>query len=249
MLHLSTENGLSGKLVIKSQRTYVEVKIAQPEDCAFFLAVKKNNKLIEIYQLNSIGDGVFCTAVPYCKEMDDISSTYSACVVMSHGGESAESNAIDVLFNREKILCEKTESTMLEIISIKKQLADLSRQIELGFSSRVPRAIPDFDKQMCRKGMVLTAISDEGHVAFVYPFADVLNEINGKHPVMRKLELTAADIKLDGETSTVDAILKAVRQNQIDESKMLKDISDTLSKLTTKVAKLEATLVDFTNNQ
>ena len=99
------------------------------------------------------------------------------------------------------------------------------------------------------KGMVLTAISDEGHVAFVYPFADVLNEINGKHPVMRKVELTAADIKLDGETSTVDAILKAVRQNQIDESKMLKDISDTLSKLTAKVAKLEATLVDFTNNQ
>lgn len=248
MLNLNKNTVLSGTISIKSQRTYIEVAIEQPLDCVYFLKVYQGTDVIAFNPI--VKSDNFGTILSYSKEMADISKKFTASICIVDGKESTESNKIAVVFDRQRIASTESSANMLELIEVQRELAELKKQLSLAFSGRVPKAVPDFNVENCKKGMIPTVISDTGAIAFTYPFADILNEVNGKHSIMRSIELDASDIKLKDEPlNSLDKTVKLLREYSINQMEMIKTMAHSLKVLSIKVASLEATLIDFTNAQ
>jgi hypothetical protein len=244
MLHINIDGELSGLLELKNQRTKVEVEIAEPQDVVYFLKIKD---IIDI-QLTPISSTVFACLIVASREMIE-KPELQVSVISTDGQETVETNSISVTIDAVSIQDKTTDANTIALRDLRYQIALLDKRINEAFGKRIPKQIPEFDSSTIQKGMVLTAIDNNGTVAFVHPFIDNVTTINGKRSIMKEILLDSSDIEVKDETFTVDTAIKQLLTSVTEQSELISDLSSALTSINERVTVLEEALVNFINSQ
>lgn len=242
MLHINLENELSGTLEIKTQRTKVEIEIAQPLDVIYFLRIKD---IIDI-QLTPVSSTIFACLVIVSREMIEKGSLQLS-VVSSNGLESVETNSIVATIDVPSIQNKTTDANTIALREIRYQIALLDKKIDTAFGKRIPKQLPDFDLSAVQRGMVLTAIDDDGHLAFSHPFIDNITTVNGKRSIMKEVVIDSADIAVKEETFTMDDAIKQLLASASEQATLITQMSSALTGLNNRISVLEEALINFIN--
>lgn len=125
------------------------------------------------------------------------------------------------------------------------QLTELKFRLDAYAKGFVKPNLPPYNKEHLKKGMVLMTIDDEGNVAFLHPFYDVIKEVNGLKANDQKLTLKAKNIPYSESQSVEEAIKILVQQNKANADsnerivKALEKIAKSLSDLEMKFIEQE----------
>lgn len=246
MITLKSDNSLDGIIKIKNVRTLVDVSIEEPEDCVYFLELDdESNNRVALSQIIEHGDSYQCLV--FCSEEMIAAKSITAKIKLTNDSDTAESSSISVEINADSIRSKLNTAKNEELIAVRREIALLSKKIDSFTSGLLTNKIPTFDESLVEKGMMLTALGN-GAYGMSHPFVDCINEINGKHSVNKKLTINASDICLDEEDTTLDDIVKSLRDASIEQSKMLKSLSEALTSMNNTVEKLDIALIHFTEN-
>jgi hypothetical protein len=126
-----------------------------------------------------------------------------------------------------------------ELYELKQRLLDFMIGVE-----NKPE-IPQANKEDIKKGMVLTVIDDEGHVAYRSPYTDTIKEINGLKGFNYKVDIHSKDIPY--QTINVEDALKNLSQSFKAFQANYENLLATTQEVIKKLAELEVKFVEYTS--
>jgi hypothetical protein len=136
------------------------------------------------------------------------------------------------------------EQDIMKLIGL--DLTELRFRLDSYAKGFVKPNLPPYNKEYVKKGMVLMTIDDEGNAAFMFPFYDVIKEVNGVKANDQKLSLSAKNIPYAGDKSVADVLkdlLAAAKQSAENDKK----ISEALTKIAKSLGELEAKIIQEEN--
>jgi hypothetical protein len=209
----------------------------------------QKRRIISASQLTKVNEEGLHSALCYCSA-ELMEATEPVIYVTSiWGTENIDSTSVQIKVLSDYVNADIKTANDYAVLELKQSVALLEKKVSDAFCSRIPRSIPEYNQNLVKTGMVLTAIDDEGHCAMVYPFVDNVTKVNGKGSVMKEVVIDASDILLYGEEANVDALIKTLRATCKNQSELISVMSKTIKELNQRLARVEKALVNFTTNQ
>lgn len=212
-----------------------------PESCILICKIKYND--VEITEpVNYLGQG---KSKSYFSLPESILLTTEVKVNIGvfNGEEFVYGEPSALRVNQKKISSKIRNKD--EIKSLAHRIAEFERQLLIHTKQLVQPELPPLNKDIVKKGMVLTIIDDDGRSAFMFPFYDIIKEVNGIKAENQRLLLRAEDIPI-GSTN-LDATMKKFLAWQEESTKNYNKLIETLSTLIGDFSKLKSEFIDYKN--
>lgn len=237
---------LSGELKLSKPKNIINVK-TEIENCVYILQIIDTVKNTELFcsELKQTNENIISCVIICPNEWIELK--LSAHIIMWNGNESKYTNSVPITIDKTSLQMStiNKSSKDIQIAELTKDIAELKKLIKTTLSGLVIKTLPEFDKKLLRKGMVLTCINDSGAVAFSQPFSDNITSINGKRAINKELEINARDINMDTGKSINNAIVSLTKAVE-ELSKNLANVSAIVSAHTTDIANIKTLLLDYT---
>ena len=155
-----------------------------------------------------------------------------------HNTYSEFTNEVDLKFDKKSILKEIKKNQSSEIVKLSIELKKLESTLNTLCKGHILTNINIVNKELVKKGMIPTAIDDQGNFALCYPFGNMVTEINGRTPVNGIVIIDSSMLKYKEKVS-VEAYLENLT-NALDKTyESLKQLSDKFKSLSKKVNDLD----------
>jgi len=226
--------------------TILDFRTKLPLDTTFIMCVYYDdytyvNQLI--YMETKDNFNYFKSRLEVNEEMinaSDISLKVSTVI----GSEDSLSDPLKLKMDSKKAMVNFVPKNPLE--RVYSDLADLRRMFLDYTKGFVNPTIKKFDKSLVKKGMIYTAIDDNGNCAFTYPFINAINQINEKKAIGKKINLNAEDIPLKSGKNlevAVQELVKTIRAQQ----EIINNLVEVNQSLTEDMADVKIKVQEFTN--
>jgi hypothetical protein len=151
-----------------------------------------------------------------------------------------------LVVDEEKIKYSISATKHKEVQELKLKLREIQETLRLLTEGRALTKISLSNTDSVAPGMVPVAIDNKGNFVAMYPFNDMIKDINGITPIGSSLELKAEDILMESGMSIQEAWQSYI-QTATKILNYITEVETQLSKINTKLADLETNLTTHLN--
>jgi hypothetical protein len=224
---------LGDSITSANQIIYLDTDVA-PTTLVFGELLLTNGSSIVIEFVNS-KDNIYTSKLSLTEDVKQylIDSTFKLILVDSDNTQ--ETNLIKFNFNLEKITFDLKKTQSDSIKQLYKKITSLESILNHLVKSHVIESPTILNKDYIKKGMMLQAIDDNGNFVAVYPFVDVVKEVNGQKAINSSINLDASMIKynqmkyVSEVISDISDAVRALNSSLKTQGDILKDLQDEVS--------------------
>ena len=225
----------SGDIII-SNETIISLT-TDIENAVIFGKLSLTNGFNKTMQFIKYSDTTYKAKLLLTEDMkSNLQGSYFNLILISETG-TMESNLIQLNFDLEKINFSINSSTSQDYVAIIKNIAALEKTVNSLALGHIIDNIKINNQDYIKKGMILQAIDDNGNFVAVYPFIDIVKEVNGQKAINNSIILDASMIQYNQKKTIAEAIvdltdaIRALNDELNTHSNAIKRLQDDVTEL------------------
>lgn len=200
-----------------------------------------------VMQFVKYSDTSYRTKLQLNKDIKKVLKNSKFKIILINGTNSKSSNLITFNFSIEKIELEEKETQASELEKINTRLQKLESTLSHLAKGHALDNINITNRDYIKKGMVLQAIDDNGNFVAVYPFNNMIEEINGHKATNNSIILDASMIKYNKDKNLNLKIIDIIETVEI-LNNTIETQSDIIVTLQTEVNTLKSIIETHIND-
>jgi len=222
--------------VIISNETIITLS-TDISDAIIFGKLSLNNGTLKTIQFMQYSETEYKAKLILTEDIKNyLPGSYFNLILINETG-TMETNLVKLNFDLEKINFSLNTHISQEYVSIIKNIAALEKAVNSLSLGHVIDNIKINNQEYIKKGMILQAIDDNGNFVAVYPFIDIVKEVNGQKAVNNSINLDASMIQYNQKKTIADVIvditdaIRALNDTLVAQSNAIKDLRNDVSEL------------------